>query len=108
MPPDQDSEPEQNFAVDPVIGDGVVTLPPLQRTEPVSFDLPAAMASMFASETAANVNNTANNGRMLSQQAAAAMAAQITRIPTEPSAIGGRSVSGILATPIASPTVQAN
>ena len=71
------------------------------------FDLPDGLAKQLASETGANINNTANNGRMLSQQAAAAMAAQITRIPSEPSVIGGRSVSGVLATPIASPAVQA-
>ena len=70
------------------------------------FDLPDGLAAQLASETGANINNTSHDGRMLSQTVAAAMGAQIARIPNEPSVIGGRSVSGILATPIASPATQ--
>lgn len=70
------------------------------------FDLPEGLATQLASETGANINETAHSGRMLSQNVAAAMAAQIARIPNEPSVIGGRAVSGVLATPIASPTTQ--
>ena len=94
------------FPDDPVIGDGIITIPnPESEGDPV-FDLPDGLAKQLASETGANINQTAHSGRMLSQQVAAAMAAQIARIPNEPSAIGSRTVSGILATPISSPTDQ--
>ena len=97
------------FSENPVIGDGVVTLPANPANEEsegdqVSFDLPPNLAAQLASETGANINQTAHSGRMLSQQVAAAMAAQISRIPSEPSVIGSRTVSGVLATPIAGPT----
>ena len=71
-----------------------------------AFDLPAGMAAMMATETAANLQSTGNNSREVYRQAAGVLAAVITRIPTEPSAIGSRAVSGILATPIAPPTTQ--
>jgi hypothetical protein len=70
------------------------------------FDIPEGLAAQLASETGANINNTAHDGRMLSQQLAAAMGAQVARIPNEPSVVGSRAVSGVLATPIASPTTQ--
>ena len=91
---------------DPIIGDGVVTLPPYEGYEMSAFDLPPGMASMMASELAANVSSTNNNSREVYRQAAGVLSAVITRIPTEPSAIGSRAVSGILATPIAAPTTQ--
>ena len=94
------------FPNDPVIGDGIITIPPPESEGGPVFDLPDNLAKQLASETGANINQTAHSGRMLSQQVAAAMAAQIARIPNEPSAIGSRTVSGILATPIASPTEQ--
>lgn len=90
----------------PIIGDGIVTLPPYESEKMSAFDLPAGMAAMMATETAANLQSTGNNSREVYRQAAGVLAAVITRIPTEPSAIGSRAVSGILATPIASPTSQ--
>jgi hypothetical protein len=91
---------------DPIIGDGIVTVPPIWENEMSAFDLPPGMAAMMATETAANLQSTGNNSREVYRQAAGVLAAVITRIPTEPSAIGSRAVSGILATPIASPTAQ--
>lgn len=70
------------------------------------FDLPDGMASMMATETAANLQSTNNNSREVFRQAAGVLAAVVTRIPTEPSVLGSRAVSGVLATPIASPTIQ--
>jgi hypothetical protein len=95
------------FPESPVIGDGVVTLPIVESGGDIlaGFDLPPGLAAQLASETGANINQTAHSGRMLSQQLAAAMGAQIARIPNEPSVIGSRTVSGIMATPIASPTL---
>lgn len=95
------------FSENPVIGDGVITFPDESGENTMAaFDLPPGLAAQLASETGANINQTAHSGRMLSQNLAAAMAAQIARIPNEPSAVGSRTVSGILATPIASPTKQ--
>jgi len=91
---------------DPVSGDGVVTIPNKSECKKMAFDLPEGMAAMMASETAANIQSTNNNSREVFRQAAGVLAAVVTRIPTEPSVIGSRAVSGVLATPIASPTVQ--
>lgn len=99
-----DPLPEQ-CADSPVTNDGVVTLPD-PKDEKMAFDLPEGMASMLASETAGNIQATNTNSREVFRQAAGVLAAVITRIPTEPSVIGSRAVSGVLATPIASPTTQ--
>ena len=72
----------------------------------MAFDLPEGMASMLASETAGNIQATNTNSREVFRQAAGVLSAVITRIPTEPSVLGSRAVSGVLATPIASPTAQ--
>ena len=113
MPSDSNSSSDANplenleFPSDPVVGDGVITFPyPNEDNPAMSFDLPAGMASLLASETGANIQSTNHMGRTLQQQLGAAMGAVVTRIPTEPSVIGGRAVSGIMATPIASPTTQ--
>jgi hypothetical protein len=100
--------PEQ-FAARPIIGDGVVTLPSIERDSDMSgtgFDLPQGMANFLATETAGNIQSTNNNSREVFRQSAGVLSAVITRIPTEPSVIGSRAVSGVLATPIASPTSQ--
>jgi len=89
----------------PIVGDGVVTLPPTENCK-MPFDLPDGMAAMMATESAANMQSTNNNSREVFRQAAGVLAAVVTRIPTEPSVLGSRAVSGVLATPIASPTVQ--
>ena len=104
--PIEDPLESREFSEDPVIGYGVTTLPYPTEDESVMFDLPAGMASLLASETGANIQSTNHMGRTLQQQLGSAMGAVVTRIPTEPSVIGGRTVSGIMATPIASPTVQ--
>jgi len=95
------------FADEPVIGDGVVTFPTEEKEEKkMAFDLPDGVSSFLASETAGNIQATNNNSREVFRQAAGVLAAVVTRIPTEPSVLGSRAVSGVLATPIASPTVQ--
>lgn len=103
MPQDNDSL----LSPDPVVGDGVVTIPSdNEDLEMAGFDLPDGMASMLASETAGNIQATNTNSREVFRQAAGVLSAVITRIPTEPSVLGSRAVSGVLATPIASPTAQ--
>ena len=90
---------------EPVAGDGVVTVPEMEKCK-MAFDLPDGMSSFLASETAGSIQATNTNSREVFRQAAGVLAAVITRIPTEPSVLGSRAVSGVLATPIASPTVQ--
>jgi len=97
---------DNEFSEDPIIGDKVITFPPVEGTDDMAFDLPPGMASMLASETAGNIQATNNNSREVFRQSAGVLSAVITRIPTEPSVLGSRAVSGVLATPIASPTVQ--
>jgi hypothetical protein len=103
MPQDSDD----SLTPVPVVGDGVVTVPfPDKENSMAGFDLPDGMASMLASETAGNIQATNTNSREVFRQAAGVLSAVITRIPTEPSVLGSRAVSGVLATPIASPTAQ--
>ena len=102
MPQDSDD----SLTPVPVVGDKVVTIPFSDKEKKMAFDLPDGMASMLASETAGNIQATNTNSREVFRQAAGVLSAVITRIPTEPSVLGSRAVSGVLATPIASPTVQ--
>lgn len=98
---------EENEATIPVIGDGVITVLIPEEEEVMSgFDLPDGLSKMLATETAGNIQSTNLNSREVFRQAAGVLAAVITRIPTEPSVLGSRAVSGVLATPIASPTTQ--
>ena len=103
MPQDSDS----TLTPDPMVGDGVVSVPFPDEENTMAFDLPDGMAAMLASETAGNIQATNLNSREVFRQAAGVLSAVITRIPTEPSVLGSRAVSGVLATPIASPTAQA-
>lgn len=88
------------------MGDGVVTIPCETECKKMAFDLPDGYASLLASEIANNAVSTNNNSREVFRQAAGVLSAVITRIPSEPSVLGSRAVSGVLATPIASPTIQ--
>lgn len=96
--------PEQELASSPVIGDGVVTLPPLQRDGEMPMDLPDSTGQLLLTETVGNIQATNNNGRNIANIAMGALQAGVARVHNELSTEESRAISGVMATPIAPPT----
>ena len=94
------SETEHDQA-DPVIGDVVVTLPPVQRTV---MDIPASFGALLMSESASNAQATNNNGRNIANIAMGALQAGVARVHNELSTEESRAISGVMATPVAPPS----
>ena len=83
-------------------------LPPEPETEEeeMPFDLAAGIGQLVLTETSANLqqaNNVARNGFVTANNV---LQFGAVRQATETDLIEGRTASGILATPIASPTTQ--
>jgi hypothetical protein len=95
------SEPEHDHAIDPVIGDGIVTLP-FERLE--EMDIPAGVGALLISETAGNIQSTNRDGRNIATIAMGALQAGVARVHNELSTEESRAISGVMATPIAPPT----
>lgn len=95
----------------PQIGDGVVTIPepPTEEstTVPDPIDLPANVGAQLQLESIGNIQQTNANGRAVANMAMGVLQAAMARNFDELGAEEGRSVSGLMATPIASPTVKA-
>ena len=87
-----------------VSGDGVVTLPVNCETEPMSIDLPANVAAQLQMETVGNIQANNRDGRNASTQSMAILQAAAARNFDELGAVESRATSGVMATPIASPT----
>jgi len=93
--------PETNAT--PVPGDGVVTI--LLPGEGVKMD--PDMFKLMLAESAGNVQASNRNSRNMYDIAAGAMQGTMVQNFKDVGVVEGRSVSGILATPIASPTKSA-
>lgn len=104
---DQDDSSLEDDFVDPVIGDGVTTLP-AETGAPImpSVDLPEGVATMLLHESSGNIQNNNRQGRDTFTLASGAMQAGISKTLNELGPAESRAVSGVLATPIASPTTQ--
>lgn len=104
--PQVDSDPitEQTFAEDPVIGDGVVTLPPLRENV---VDIPVGFGEMLMSESAGNIQANNRDGRNIATISMGALQAGVARVHNELGTEESRAISGVMATPIAPPAVQA-
>ena len=94
------SETEHDHA-GPVIGDGVVTLPPLQRTD---VDIPTGVGALLITESAGNIQNTNLSGRNIANIAMGALQAGVARVHNELSTEESRAISGVMATPVAPPS----
>ncbi len=92
----------QDFASDPVIGDGVITLPPFER-DTMPMDLPDSTGQLLLTETVGNIQATNNNGRNIANIAMGALQAGVARVHNELSTEESRAISGVMATPIAPP-----
>jgi len=97
------SDTEHDHA-DPVIGDGVVTLPPFEREEEMAMDLPEGAGQLLITETIGNIQATNNNGRNIANIAMGALQAGVARVHNELSTEESRAISGVMATPIAAPS----
>lgn len=91
------------FSSDPVIGDGVVTLPP-EKERKMALDLPEGVGTYLLTETAGNIQATNNNGRNIANIAMGSLQAGVARTHNEMGTEESRAISGVMATPIASPT----
>jgi hypothetical protein len=103
--PQRDDEPitEQDFADDPVDGDGVITIPPIDRIEKMPMDLPEATGQLLLTESVGNIQNTNVNARNIANIAMGALQAGVARVHNELGTEESRAISGVMATPIAPP-----
>lgn len=70
-------------------------------------DLPSNVASQLMVETTGNIQATNNNGRNVANIAMGVLQSAAARNFDELGATESRATSGVMATPIASPTTQA-
>lgn len=95
------------FSEDPVIGDGVVTLPGISEKEnTVPMDLPESTGQLLLTESVGNIQNTNVNARNIANIAMGALQAGVARVHNELGTEESRAISGVMATPIAPPAVQ--
>lgn len=94
----------------PVPGDGVVTivLPEneVEKKMPDPIDLPSNVGAQLQLESIGNIQMTNANGRAVANMAIGVLQAAMARNFDELGAEEGKSVSGLMATPIASPAIQ--
>jgi len=88
---------------DPIIGDGVVTFPPVQGPRKMPMDLPESTGQLLLTETVGNIQNTNVNARNIANIAMGALQAGVARVHNELGTEESRAISGVMATPIAPP-----
>lgn len=94
----------------PVIGDGIVTIPlPEDEHEEqnMPMDLPDGVGQLMMTETAGNIQASNRNTRGVFDAVMGALAGTIQANHAEVGVLEGRSVSGVMSTPIASPSKTA-
>ena len=89
---------------DPVIGDQIITIP----GEPeMASDVPENVSQQMMVESAGNIQASNRNSRGVFDAVMGAIGATVQTNLAEVGVLEGRAVSGVNATPIASPTTQA-
>lgn len=99
MPQNQSDLPDE-----PIIGDGIVTLPPIEKETKMPMDIPDGLGTLLMSETAGNIQNTNLSGRNIANIAMGSLQAGVARTHNEMGTEESRAISGVMATPIAPPT----
>ena len=89
----------------PTPGDGVVTIP-IEESEEMAIALGDTISELLLTESAANVQASNRNTRGGFDAVMVALAASVGQNFNELGTLEGRANSGVLATPIASPTTQ--
>lgn len=102
MPPGED-DPTTAHA-DPVIGDGVVSLPPFEREE--EMDLSANFGTLLMNESGGNIQANNRDGRNIATIAMGSLQAGVARTHNEMGTEESRAISGVMATPVAGPATQ--
>jgi hypothetical protein len=104
--PQNNDDPDlpEHFASDPVIGDGVVTLPPIKETTMAAVDLPESVASQLLTESVGNIQANNRDGRNAGTVATNVLSGAMARNFDELGTVESRANSGIIATPVAGPT----
>jgi hypothetical protein len=108
MPPSNDDSTIEQLQENPVVGDGVVTLPPRKEKKMPQIDLPDNVASITLKESVDNMQANNRQGRDTFTLASGALQAGIAKTLNELGPVESRAVSGVMATPVAGPaTAQA-
>lgn len=99
---------EQPAQSDPVIGDGVVTISvPVKESKcKMPLDLPEGVGQLMMTESAGNIQASNRNSRNASDVVMGALQGTVVQNFKDVGVVEGRSVSGILATPIAGPATK--
>lgn len=87
----------------PVVGDGVITFPETPTKKVIDMDLPEGVGQLMMTETAGNIQASNRNSRNTSDVVMGALQGTVVQNFKDVGVVEGRSVSGILATPIAGP-----
>lgn len=94
--------PETNTT--PVSGDGVVTIVLPEEGKKMALDLPEGVGQLMMTESAAGIQSSNQGLRGVMNTVAGALAGTIQTNFKDIGVLEGRTASGVLATPIASPT----
>ena len=89
--------------------DGVVEIPignPEEENDMPAADLPAAVAGQLITETVGNIQQNNTSQRAIATAAHGVLQGAMARNFDELGVAESRSVSGVMATPVASPAVQ--
>jgi len=93
----------------PTEGDGVISLSPMESPmsdSANSADISPNVANLMITESAANLQASNRNSRGVFDAVMGALAGTVQTNFAEVGVLEGRSVSGVLGTPLASPTVK--
>ena len=94
--------PEQ-FTADPIAGDGVVTLPSIEVLK--IMDISPNFGALLMNESAGNIQSNNRDGRNIATIAMGSLQAGVARTHNEMGTEESRAISGVMATPIAPPTL---
>lgn len=98
-----DEVTEQDFADSPVAGDGVITFPGNPKEPDMPVELGTTISELLLTETAGNIQASNRNSRNTSDVVMGALQGTVTQNFKDVGVVEGRTVSGVLATPIAGP-----
>jgi hypothetical protein len=108
MPP----EPEEAVTPVPVEGDGILTVPDQETNESEEemaeqVDLSPNVANQLLTESVGNIQADNRRGRDNATVATGVLQGAMARNFDELGTVEGRANSGVIATPVAGPTLQA-
>ena len=90
----------------PTEGDGVISLSPVESPMSNPADISPNVANLLIAESAGSLQASNRNSRGVFDAVMGALAGTVQTNFAEVGVLEGRSVSGVLGTPLASPTVK--